>query len=477
MDSNNIYLDAMILYSDINSYLEMFLRKADPMGVDDLSELSSSEASAFSAKVLTELGFGGTYGYSCKTVTSQQQYKFVRLEYEDSGYYLIEYFTTVGGEGYLFTFQGEYEFIEWEYEQIEKVINSVVFDPPSKDSFYNYTESKVAFIVPKGWTEAPKKEEWEYIDAKFTLDKDNAISINYIFTDFYEELPGAQKTLWSRDELNNSFFSYADVADIFGCDTKDISMVSYGGKEYFMAETLSTATSLNLEIPMTQMLLLEEGNGYFYQFVGHRDSKYFDDFEFLVSNAKYPTTTDRNSITTQETTKTNNLLQNYTVLNLLVSLIITITVYSLPIIIYRYSIKKEPISNKKAKKITIIYGIGAFIIMSVIIAALNGSGAAGGSIILWSWINYKILIGGKNKATVRASDIIEKKSVNTVEEKDSVEENNDTYFESIALTEPTDDKSKTNIDKIYCYKCGEALPVDSHFCHKCGAKVYTSTDK
>lgn len=78
-------------------------------------------------------------------------------------------------------------------------------------------------------------------------------------------------------------------------------------------------------------------------------------------------------------------------LTLLLDLFITFDFYTLPLLIWRYVIKKQPIEKAKAQKITIIYGIAAWIVMSILLYIINGS-VAGGSILLWSYINYRILI-------------------------------------------------------------------------------------
>ena len=77
--------------------------------------------------------------------------------------------------------------------------------------------------------------------------------------------------------------------------------------------------------------------------------------------------------------------------NFIVSLFVTITIYTLPVLIYRYGIKKEPISPKSGKIFTIVWAILGFFIMSMLLALLNGSIASGGGLILWSFVNYKIL--------------------------------------------------------------------------------------
>lgn len=185
---------------------------------------------------------------------------------------------------------------------------------------------------------------------------------------------------------------------------------------------------------------------------------------------------------------------------LLYSLFITVGVYTAPIAIYRYWIKKEPIAPKKAKKITIIYGVCAFFVMSLLIFAINGEGAAGIAIVLWSYVNYRILTGGKAAdptaeenggeetplliATENAEAIIERKSAQGEEIVAKSEEAPiaaEPTFASIgespsAICEKEETKGEEAEvqQKLYCRKCGKQLPIDSNFCSSCGTAVIRS---
>ena len=79
------------------------------------------------------------------------------------------------------------------------------------------------------------------------------------------------------------------------------------------------------------------------------------------------------------------------------SLIVTILIYSVPVAIYRYAIRKRPLSRKKAIWFTIIYAIIAFIVMSIVKEAIDGEPAKGGGLALWSWVNYMMLSRGKDE--------------------------------------------------------------------------------
>lgn len=79
------------------------------------------------------------------------------------------------------------------------------------------------------------------------------------------------------------------------------------------------------------------------------------------------------------------------------SLVVTVLIYSVPVAIYRYAIRKKPLPPKSAIWFTIIYAIIAFIIMSIVKDAIDGEPAKGGGLALWSWVNYMMLSRGKDE--------------------------------------------------------------------------------
>lgn len=90
-------------------------------------------------------------------------------------------------------------------------------------------------------------------------------------------------------------------------------------------------------------------------------------------------------------------MQEFNILDLIVSLIITIAVYSLPIIIYRYAILKHAVEKNRAKMITIIYAIVGFFAMNAITLSTSGKTITGGALLFWSYANYKMLTTSKDK--------------------------------------------------------------------------------
>ncbi len=129
-------------------------------------------------------------------------------------------------------------------------------------------------------------------------------------------------------------------------------------------------------------------------------------------------------------------MRDFSLGSILISLIYTFVISSLPIIIYRYGIKKEPVGHKKARKIAIIYGIALLVAEIAIATALTGSGAhAGTSVILWSFINYSILQSGSKKE------------------------------------EPEEQPKKVYPPLRYCMNCGAGLREKDTHCKNCGKEV------
>lgn len=121
LHNNEAYMDAILYYED-GEYVEFFVRKrALDTGIANLSNYKNSEVLEL-AKELAKKQGAKTYS------VYENQYKFARLEYTDSGYYLCEFYTVVNKDNYTFTFQSTSQFTDEEYAEIENIVDSVKFD-------------------------------------------------------------------------------------------------------------------------------------------------------------------------------------------------------------------------------------------------------------------------------------------------------------------------------------------------------------
>ena len=121
LHNNEAYMDAILYYED-GEYVELFVRKrALDTGIANLSNYKNSEVLEL-AKELAKKQGAETYS------VYENQHKFARLEYTDSGYYLCEFYTVVNKDNYTFTFQSTSQFTDEEYAEIENIVDSVEFD-------------------------------------------------------------------------------------------------------------------------------------------------------------------------------------------------------------------------------------------------------------------------------------------------------------------------------------------------------------
>ena len=306
-------------------------------------------------------------------------------------------------------------------------------------TLYTDTTTGVSFTVPVGWYETALTEEREIIKVKYTHETEDGSSIMFGYGDMWGKLTEEERIGYTREDLNHDamreIFSNEELADALGLNTDGsiIEEVSYNWKEYVKIISTSQISIASYSADMTLIYLIHIQEGYIFMFsyAYMGENIHGQDFEQLMENVKYsdihsitidgeevivPNVNDLPSIEVPSyvtdiedvyinDTDTDNTANNFSDTGkgsgvvyfedgkmkfdfplLIVSLIVTIVIYSLPIIIYRYAIKKQPIPEKKAKKITIIYGIIAFIVMAVV-----SGGAPGAAIILWSTVNYKML--------------------------------------------------------------------------------------
>ena len=119
MHNNKMYVDAILMYND-GEYIELLVRKTSIEEVVNLSNYDDDDVLSF-AEILAERCNAQKYS------VYKSQYKFTKLEYLDSGFYICEYLTIVNGENYTFTFQATESFTNSEYSEIEGIVDSIRF--------------------------------------------------------------------------------------------------------------------------------------------------------------------------------------------------------------------------------------------------------------------------------------------------------------------------------------------------------------
>lgn len=377
-------------------------------------------------------------------------------------------------------------------------------------SSYTDSISGTSFTIPDGWTEAPLSQDRDFIQVKYMPDDGSFETILFGSADAWGQLPEYEKVGIKREEYNISLFSTQDIAELFDVKALDVKTVQLGSVNYYRIDVTSEQSASGITVNVTQNIYTTIQNGYViqFQYAYTSDETNRSDFEEAVRSAtiphsvsssyKTPTAPPVNqdqSLTTDDITTTGNGSFGYQVDigNLILSIIITVLVYSVPIMVYRYGIRKKPVEPRTAKIITIIYAFIAVFVMAAILDA-RGMGAPGGAIVLWSYINYSMLTKGGNKydySVIQTSaDSLDSTDSEAIE-KDAKEEHSspiasDNETENTMISETNLQSVETDIDAnsskkiesvLYCHKCGAKLVEGSLFCNKCGTKVWAGDEE
>lgn len=442
----NIYLNAI---SEDATY-EIVITKVTNDGLKELSDmntLSNEELTSF----LEELkAFYKSNGITYKKSNFYQhtQVKFIKIFFERSGQendtvYSIQYYTVINGNAVNITLHSYNNPISSSMEELlSQIVNSTEFDiqvitiptitprvnldefPETKSS---YTDNKVGvtFTVPAGWREMELMKERKHIKTKYGNKDGNTLLFGY--TDVWSSTPESDKQGLKKSDLNNDSLTKSEILEMYSANIvkeTNVEYVTINNIEYFRVTRQIKHEVNGVEVNQTMVshLLLYNGILFEFSFGGTIDSTAYKQYDELLSSIKYENLSTYSS-PVNSTKKMLNLPINSSdkslVLAIVLSIIYTITVYALPIIVYRYLIKKAPIPQKKAKTITIIYGIIAFIIV-IYVGTLVNDPSPGGAVLFWSFVNYRILTGGVAKKTLNYnnSEIYQSK----YDEEDSTEQ-------------------------------------------------------
>jgi hypothetical protein len=134
---------------------------------------------------------------------------------------------------------------------------------------------------------------------------------------------------------------------------------------------------------------------------------------------------------------------------ILVYLGVTLAIVTLPVAVYRYIIRREPVSKKSAVLIALIYGAVACIAAAVYIYFTRHIYLIGG-VILWSFVNFLVLSRGRMRYIPPP-------------------------IEATSVTAPHKrDKTTASPDMVISKSCPKCLAVnlaESEVCFYCGAKL------
>ena len=311
MKARGNYLDALTE----DRLTEIYINVNDRIGIDDFSTMSDAMLKEIALALYSELKTSGV------TVTKDELYHhaqttFIKLygSYSAGGTttYIREYCTVYNGNLIMITMASYAGQISASHESaLQSAIESIQFDtskntantPEPKQTqaaqpseiIYIDQKTGLKFTVPAGWKEEPLSKKRETIDVKFVSEGAAFAEIMYGSIDMWSSIPEADKAGMNRSDVNNTLFSLEDISVMMGSYSggttsvsyNDITTVTYNGSEYFCLK--ANTSSSGITIPMTQLMHIDNGYIYLFQYYGDRTGENYNGFESLLKSTVYST--------------------------------------------------------------------------------------------------------------------------------------------------------------------------------------------
>lgn len=305
--------ESIYLLAKSDKYDEEIIFTMDGNTVDNFSLLSDTvlETMALSlAEQFAEMNIEVTD----HKIYQHKQAKFIVIAYKNAedGSASIQYYTIYGSKAINITLtskeESTAETAARQEQAIKAVVDGVKFDkaPPAAkleeetDAFsFADADSGVTFTVPENWKQEELTEDKKYIDAKFVSVKEPGCLIMFGSTDLWAKINEAEKKNYARSDMNNSFFTKANIAGMFGLKEDDVTVETYNGIQYYMCE-YTASVSAGFSVKTTQLIYIDNGWMYVYQFGGKSTHKLFADFETLMNSVEYELTVAEETVTPEE---------------------------------------------------------------------------------------------------------------------------------------------------------------------------------
>lgn len=424
-EESNIYLNAISYYSNEEIVITM-----DENTIDNLSSLKDSALNVVASMLVDECAkYGMNITYY--VIYHHAQAKFIKLYFTDAAKTVhgLQYYTVCDGKAMNFTIRSYAGSISAEQENaIQSTVDSVLFDDPPlepeqvEDTHpFQYTDadSGLSFIVPANWQQEEMFENREYLDVKFTCNQDTDCAMTFTSVDVWDQMSPFDRFGYTRSEMDNSLWTLADIAEMYNTTMDQISKVTYKGKEYFKGKMTSSSDvyGIDFEATVTQLIRIENGWLYLFQFVGTDSHERYFDFINLVESVIYPPVVhekkpEPTKQTTLPTYPSSPNLQN-----------------SSP----NTSVNSSPNITANASQKASSDHTGVIVVVLLLVGVF---------------------------AIVAASAVIRKKKRKSEEQ----------FGYSTNENAPEAQSASDTAQACFCKKCGQKLPSDSIFCHICGAR-------
>ena len=447
---------------------------------------------------------------SSHNIYSHPQTKFIKLNtsVRNTDVVGVQYLTVYDGKLLNIMFRAENNGITADKQKrLEKIVDSIYFndlpllsDLPQAESTPSFTyqdeKSGVSFTVPANWSRSETNQDNQYIDVSFTRNGDSSVMMLYGSVDAWNEMSDRERFGLTRKECNSDAITEAQLEQLTLMSTlsnpsanTSIRKFTYNGLTYF--KLTITTELLGASMHATSMIYLDNGWMYQFQFIGMENNELYADFETLLDSVIYPDSVTSAAPVISGAADSSEIELPYKdsaempdfsdgdssgLPNLLITLLITMPLYSIPVLVYRFIFKREPCDPYTGIGFVITSSFICVVIVSIPAMMMGGSWFTLLGLSLWSVVGYMILTAGytspvSQSYTEQFAETMPDFQPDVESAEPSMTQFNEAELASRPDTESSELSSPPQLNSVFCRKCGAKLPEDSIFCGICGARI------
>ena len=407
-----------------------------------------------------------------------EQVRLFKLDYsyqQDSAtIYSTAYVTIYDGIAYTFGFNSFAGSMPASFSELaDNVVRGASFGSgsvpvqdftPTPAFTFNDPNSDASFTVPANWVENTDIELDSILSAQFNCLASTAVYIQYGNLDIWDDMTASERLGRTRDDFDSETITAGEMAELLDLSDDSVHKSLYGNKTYY---TLTLDTSIEPDaaasMEINVAMYMRDGYLYYFQFIGDSESEYYSDFTSMLKSLKLPAPepvpspspaaapqTADSDVSSSGSSGSGEIDDAHAV-KLLLALFITLIVYALPIVIYRFAVKKAPVAKKRGIEIALIYGLCALVITVALLLATDIGFIPCAVVVLWGIVNYIILTSGAQSA--------EASPVPSAAAPDAGS------GESAPERKPP---APVIWEDTHCYVCGAELKRGDRFCRNCG---------
>ena len=297
-EENNIYLNAI---SDVDN--KEIVVTMTPIASSVFSFLDDSTLKQFESYMSETYSNMGLNITNCEIYQSSNS-KYVKLLFSDKSGSIngLQYYTVRDKIAINITMRSyDGTISSAKADEMKGIIDNIKYnakllvteqDEDDEDDdllIYTDEDTGLTFSIPNGWHEEKLSKPREHIDAKFVLDENDGTAIIYGSSDLWESMSDIEKAGYTRATIGKKI-TKSYIEEMCNVASDKISMVNYNGVEYYKFETKTFVEQYGINFELTMINLMHVDNGWIYsfQFGGDSESKSYADFERLVSSVEYP---------------------------------------------------------------------------------------------------------------------------------------------------------------------------------------------